>query len=128
MMKIGFIGLGRMGGSMVERLLQGGHEVIAFDRDATAMKAAENRGAVGARSISSLVPALAPPRIVWVMVPAGTITTAVTNEASESMEPGDIIIDGGNSNYRDTLKQAEALKQKGIQIWPSPDLNKIKDL
>ena len=115
-MKIGFIGLGRMGGSMVERLLQGGHEVIAFDRDATAMKAAENRGAVGARSISSLVPALAPPRIVWVMVPAGTITTAVTNEASESMEPGDIIIDGGNSNYRDTLKQAEALKQKGIQM------------
>jgi len=115
-MKIGFIGLGKMGGSMVERLLGGGHEVIAYDRDESAVKAAEKKGAAGARTIASVAGGLKPPRIVWIMVPAGTITAQVIDELSGALEAGDIIIDGGNSNYADTLHRSGMLWKKGIHL------------
>jgi len=115
-MKIGFIGLGKMGGSMVERLLGGGHEVIAYDRDAGAVKAAEKKGAAGARTIAAVAGGLGPPRIVWIMVPAGSITAQVIEELSGALGAGDIIIDGGNSNYADTLHRAGTLRQRGIHM------------
>jgi 6-phosphogluconate dehydrogenase len=113
-MKIGFIGLGRMGGNMVERLIGGDHEIIAYDRDEGAVKAAAQKGATGANSVASMTQGLAHPRAVWIMVPAGPITTNVIDELSACLEAGDIIIDGGNSYYADTMKRADALRKQGI--------------
>ncbi len=115
-MKIGFIGLGKMGANMVERLIRGGHEVIAYDRDGGAIKAAAQLGAKGATSIASAAGLLAHPRIVWIMVPAGPITANVIDELSGSLEAGDIMIDGGNSYYADTIQRADALRKKGIRF------------
>jgi 6-phosphogluconate dehydrogenase len=115
-MKIGFIGLGRMGGNMIERLIEGGHEIVVFDKDEAAVKAAGKKGAETAGSVKSLVSALEPPRIVWVMVPSGKITADVIGEVAGFMKAGDTVIDGGNSNYCDTMKQADLLKRKGIHM------------
>ncbi len=115
-MKIGFIGLGKMGGNMVERLVNFGHEVIAFDRDERAVKAAAQKGAEGAHSLASAAQMLKHPRIVWIMVPAGPVTANVVDELSGCLEPEDIIIDGGNSHYVDSIRRAEALQKKGIRF------------
>ena len=115
-MKIGFIGLGRMGLNMVTRLCQGGHEVVATDISKDAVESAEKIGAIPAGSIEELTISLNSPRIVWVMVPAGGPTRETINKLSELLGEGDIIIDGGNSFYKDSMKTADELKKKGISL------------
>jgi 6-phosphogluconate dehydrogenase len=116
-MQIGFIGLGRMGLNMVTRLLgSGAHEVVVYSRTEGPVKKAVEIGAVGAASAEELVKKLSPPRHVWLMIPAG----APVDETIEAMLPhlceGDCVIDGGNSNYKETVKRAERLKKKGVKL------------
>jgi 6-phosphogluconate dehydrogenase len=113
-MKIGFVGLGKMGMNMVQRLLNGGHEIVAYARTAKTVKKAEEKGASGARSLQEMVDKLAPPRIVWLMVPAGKATEDSINTLSEMLDRGDILIDGGNSLYKDSVRRADELQQKNI--------------
>lgn len=113
------IGLGRMGGNMTQRLVKGGHRVVAYDPDAGARRAAQNAGAVSAGSIADVAGMLAAPRAVWVMVPAGDVTDATINELAEALEAGDAIIDGGNSNYKQTIRRAAAVKARGIEMLDS---------
>ena len=113
-MQIGMIGLGRMGGNMVRRLMRGGHDVVVFDRSAEAVSALAGEGAVGAASLDEFVRALRPPRVAWVMVPAGTPTDAVIADLSARFEPGDVVIDGGNSHYKDDVRRAAALGERDI--------------
>ncbi|MCH8062339.1 MAG: decarboxylating 6-phosphogluconate dehydrogenase [Chloroflexi bacterium] len=113
-MELGMIGLGRMGGNMAQRLLNGGHRVVAFDPDEDARKAAESAGAVTATSVQDLVAKLSAPRAVWVMVPAGDITEKTINDVADALSPGDAVLDGGNSNYKDSARRAAALKERGL--------------
>ncbi len=110
------IGLGRMGGNMAQRLLNGGHTVIAFDRSKDALSAPAAAGAVGAASLADLAQRLAPPRAVWVMLPAGDITEAAIGELSQLLDAGDAVIDGGNANYKDTMRRGELLAERGIYL------------
>ena len=110
------IGLGRMGGNMAQRLLNGGHTVIAFDRSKDALSAPAAAGAVGAASLADLAQRLAPPRAVWVMLPAGDITEAAIGELSKLLDAGDAVIDGGNANYKDTMRRGELLAERGIHL------------
>jgi 6-phosphogluconate dehydrogenase len=112
-MQLGMIGLGRMGANIVRRILRDGHTAVAFDTNADNISALESDGATGARTLKEFVEALEKPRVAWVMVPAG-VTGAVVDELAELMESGDIIIDGGNSNYRQDIDRAEVLQSKGI--------------
>jgi 6-phosphogluconate dehydrogenase len=113
-MELGMIGLGRMGGNMAQRLMRGGHTVVGFDPDAEARKALEGDGGGSADSLQALVAALPAPRILWMMVPAGKITDGTVDALAGLLAPGDVVIDGGNSNYKDTLRRAEALAGKQI--------------
>lgn len=113
-MNIGFVGLGKMGGAMVERLLACGHEVSAFARTRQSVDAVRAKGAYGAESLEDLVANLPLPRLAWVMVPAGNATEAVIHRLSCLMEPGDCIVDGGNSFYKDSMAHASALEEKDI--------------
>jgi 6-phosphogluconate dehydrogenase len=113
-MRIGMIGLGKMGGNMATRLTQGGHEVVGFDRGAIAPDKAKEMGILGAGDLKSLVAQLEAPRVVWVMVPAGNPTQDTVDELAKLLSPGDLIIDGGNSRYTDDIARAEALKPSGI--------------
>jgi len=113
-MELGMIGLGRMGGNMAQRLLRGAHSVIGFDPDAGARAALQGEGGRAADSLQALVAALPAPRVVWMMVPAGRITDDTVHALSGLLEPGDVMIDGGNSNYKDTLRRADALEGKRI--------------
>ncbi|HSR23857.1 MAG TPA: decarboxylating 6-phosphogluconate dehydrogenase [Candidatus Eisenbacteria bacterium] len=114
-MQIGMIGLGRMGGNMVTRLLGKGHHVVAFDMSAEALGRAESEGATPARSLEELVEKLTErPRAVWVMVPAGDPTSGTIERLSELCEAGDIVIDGGNTNWREALKDVEVLRRAGL--------------
>jgi 6-phosphogluconate dehydrogenase len=116
-MRIGMIGLGRMGANMATRLLRGGHEVVAYDRDAEAVqRLARNAGAEAAASLEALVRRLEPPRAVWVMVPAGDATETTIAALAAALAPGDVVIDGGNSNYRDTQRRAAELAPAGIDL------------
>ncbi|HWE64662.1 MAG TPA: decarboxylating 6-phosphogluconate dehydrogenase [Chloroflexota bacterium] len=115
-MRIAMIGLGRMGGNMTTRLLQGGHEVVVYDRSADAVQAAVDRGAIGARSLPELVEKLPPPRAVWVMVPAGVPTESTIQQLAELLAPGDTIVDGGNSNWHDSQRRAAELGTKGLRF------------
>ena len=110
------IGLGRMGGNMARRLLHGGHRVVVYDRDADAMAAAAAAGGATAPSTPALVHQLAPPRAVWLMLPAGPVTDAVVDELAGLLAPGDAIIDGGNANYKDTMRRGENLAARGIHL------------
>jgi 6-phosphogluconate dehydrogenase len=112
-MQLGMVGLGRMGASMVRRLLQAGHECAVYDINVDAVKAAEEAGAIGATSLDALVDQLVPPRSVWMMVPAAVVETTL-HALAERLAPGDILIDGGNSYYKDDIARARALKQNGI--------------
>jgi 6-phosphogluconate dehydrogenase len=113
-MQIGFVGLGRMGGNMVTRLQRGGHTVVAFDRAESARAAAAATGAGAADSRGMLVQALAPPRAVWVMVPAGAPTETTIDELAGLLAAGDVIIDGGNTKWTDDVRRAERLRPRGI--------------
>ncbi|MGN6113342.1 MAG: phosphogluconate dehydrogenase (NAD(+)-dependent, decarboxylating) [Luteimonas sp.] len=113
-MELGMIGLGRMGGNMAQRLLRGGHKVVGFDPDANARKALEGDGGGSADSLQALVAALPAPRILWMMVPAGKITDGTVDALAGLLAAGDVVIDGGNSNYKDTLRRAAALAPNGI--------------
>jgi len=114
-MQIAFVGLGRMGGNMVTRLLRGGHTIVAYDPAEAARAAAEKGGAKGVTSLRDLVAALTPPRAVWVMVPAGAPTETTVNELAGLLSAGDIIIDGGNSKWTDDMRRGEALRPRGIK-------------
>jgi 6-phosphogluconate dehydrogenase len=113
-MRIGMVGLGRMGGSMTARLLRHGHEVVAFDPVEDARLAAGEAGAKTAASLQELVDALDAPRTVWLMVPAGRITEDSIVKLAELLSKGDTIIDGGNSNWKESAARAERLKDRGI--------------
>jgi 6-phosphogluconate dehydrogenase len=115
-MKIGFVGLGKMGGKMVERLLKGGHEIVAFDPVRKAVKEAENKGAVPAGSLLELSDKLDPPRTIWIMVPSGIPTEEAITSLSSHLVAGDILIDGGNSLYKDSMRRAQALQAQGISL------------
>ncbi len=113
-MELGMIGLGRMGGNMAQRLIRGGHRVVAFDRDAHAVEGLAAKGATGAAGLREMVAALGKPRAVWVMLPAGAITEGTVEELAGMMEAGDTIIDGGNSFYKDDIRRAAKLRERQI--------------
>ena len=118
-MQIAMIGLGRMGANMAQRLLRGGHEVVGFDPAEAARKLIEEKGARSAVSLEALVAKLAAPRVLWLMVPAGAITDGTITALTPLLAAGDTIIDGGNSNYRDTQRRAAALGPHGINYVDS---------
>lgn len=113
-MKLGMIGLGRMGANMAQRLMKGGHQIVGFDPQAAARKALEDSGATTAQSLASLVAALPAPRTLWLMVPAGDITDASLDALLPLLAAGDTIIDGGNSYYKDTLRRAQRFAEHAI--------------
>jgi len=115
-MEIAMVGLGKMGANMAKRLLLDDHQVIVTARSAESINAAKAEGAVGAGSLEELVSLLKAPRTVWVMVPAGDPTEGVINSLAGLLDPGDIIIDGGNSNYKDSIRRGEVLKEQGIHF------------
>jgi 6-phosphogluconate dehydrogenase len=115
-MKLGFVGLGKMGGTMVERLINGGHEIVAFDPIEEAVNEAEKKGAVPAGSVQDLVDKLDAPRAIWIMVPSGGPTEETITALSSLLEAGDTLIDGGNSLYKDSMRRAQVLKEKGISL------------
>jgi 6-phosphogluconate dehydrogenase len=115
-MQLAMIGLGRMGGNMVQRLLQGGHQVVVFDRSADAVEAHVAKGAKGAKDLADLTARLSAPRVAWVMVPAGAAVESTIEELLPGLSRGDIIIDGGNSNYKDSMRRAARLEEKGIEF------------
>ena len=113
-MQLGMIGLGRMGGNMVRRLMKAGHECVVFDHSEDSVKKLGSEGAVGARSLEDFVAKLSKPRAVWVMVPSGEATESTIHELANFLEPGDTLIDGGNSYYKDDVRRSEPLKARGI--------------
>ena len=114
-MQLGMVGLGRMGGNMVRRLMRAGHECVVYAADPKAVKELEGAGATGASSIPDFVRKLAPPRAAWVMVPAGEPAEQVVRDLAAAMEAGDIVIDGGNTFFKDDVRRARELDPKGIR-------------
>jgi 6-phosphogluconate dehydrogenase len=113
-MQIGVIGLGKMGGNMVRRLARQGHRCVVFDQNAAAIEALVGEGVTGGADLAQLVAHLEKPRAVWVMLPAGEITDSTVTQLGALLERGDIVIDGGNSFYKDDIRRAKLLKPKGI--------------
>jgi len=113
-MKLAMIGLGRMGANIARRLMKGGHAVVAFDRDAKAVETLAGEGAVAAHSLEEVVAALTGPRIFWVMLPAGDPTEQTVEALIGLAQPGDIVIDGGNTFYKDDIRRAKSCQMKGL--------------
>jgi len=113
-MRIGMVGLGRMGANMARRLARGGHEVLAWDRSAEAARALEGQGPVTVATLDALVARLEPPRAVWVMVPAGAPTEETVLQLGERLAAGDAVVDGGNSYFKDDVRRARRLAEKGV--------------
>ena len=113
-MKIGFVGLGKMGGRMVERLMQGGHEIVAYDPVEQALKEAVEKGAIAAHTPQEVIDKLDGPRAIWIMVPSGRPTEETIDTLSSLLEKGDLLIDGGNSFYKDSIRRAKTCQEKGI--------------
>ena len=113
-MQLAMVGLGRMGANLVRRLMSAGHDCVVFDVNSDAVKELQAAGATGATSLDDLVAKLAKPRAVWVMVPAGDITSKTVSDLAARLEPDDVVIDGGNSYYRDDIHRAETLAGSGI--------------
>jgi 6-phosphogluconate dehydrogenase len=113
-MQLGFVGLGKMGLNMVKRLIAGGHAVVGHDRSADALRQAEDAGARAASSLDALVGALAPPRAIWVMVPAGAPTESTVTALATLLSPDDVIVDGGNTNFHDDVRRAGELAPRRI--------------
>jgi len=118
-MELAMIGLGRMGGNMATRLLRGGHRVVVYNRTPEPVRAAEAEGAVGAASLEDVVARLSPPRAIWLMLPAGQVTEDVITLLATHLSPGDLLVDGGNSNYKDSQRRAMFLADKGIYFVDS---------
>jgi 6-phosphogluconate dehydrogenase len=118
-MQIAMIGLGKMGANMAQRLMRAGHQIVGFDPMEAARKDIEQKGGKSADSLERLVAALQAPRTVWLMVPAGEITDSTINTLTPLLAPGDTIIDGGNSNYKDTMRRAAAVAKRQIQYCDS---------
>ncbi|MFC2169264.1 phosphogluconate dehydrogenase (NAD(+)-dependent, decarboxylating) [Acidobacteriota bacterium] len=113
-MDLGMIGLGKMGANMIERLLTGKHRVVGFARHADKVKQLEEKGAIGAYSLNELVSSLSPRRVIWMMIPSGKPVDQTIQSLLPLLDQDDILVDGGNSFYKDTLKRADFLRQKGI--------------
>jgi 6-phosphogluconate dehydrogenase len=118
-MRIGMVGLGRMGGNMTARLLRAGHEVVAYARSEESVAAAEAQGAIGAHSLEDVVENLPPRRAVWLMIPAGDPTDTTIQQLAGLLDPSDVIVDGGNSRYLDSVRRAEELAAKEILLIDS---------
>ena len=115
-MELGMIGLGRMGANMTERLLRGGHKLITYDRSPEAIQRCVDKGALGAHSLADFVKQLSLPRAIWLMVPSGEPVDLTIEQLLPSLLENDIIIDGGNSHYKDSIRRAQKLKQLGIHF------------
>ncbi len=115
-MQIAIIGLGRMGMNMAKRLLRGGHEVVAFNRTPSKTDQLVKEGAIGAYSISEVVDKLSHPRVIWIMLPAGSTVDEHINQLKEILSPDDIVIDGGNTYYKDDIRRSTLLAKKGIKF------------
>ena len=115
-MELGMIGLGKMGANMTRRLLKGGHRVTVYDRASEAVQAAAEAGAIPSDSLADLASKLAAPRAVWVMVPAGEPTEGVVQSLADVLSPEDTVIDGGNSNYKDSMRRADMLQERGLHF------------
>ncbi len=113
-MELGMIGLGRMGGNMAQRLISGGHQVVVYDPVKEAVEALVRKGATGALSYADLASKLTRPRAIWSMVPSGEPTETTISTLAAELSPKDIVIDGGNSNYKDSMRRADVLAEKGI--------------
>jgi 6-phosphogluconate dehydrogenase len=118
-MRLAMIGLGRMGGNMSERLMKGGHEVVVYDRSAEAIQKYVSLGASAARDLGEVTAKLKGPRIVWIMVPSGKPVDDTIAQLTPALSKGDVIIDGGNSNFHDTMRRAAELQGKGIHFVDS---------
>ena len=114
-MKIGMIGLGRMGSNMVRRLMKAGHSCVVFDNNATAASALAADGAIAAASVKDMVSKLPTPRVLWIMIPAAAVDPLLQS-LTEVLQPGDIVIDGGNSNYGDDIRRSQALSTRGVHF------------
>jgi 6-phosphogluconate dehydrogenase len=114
-MQLAMIGLGKMGGNMTERLLRGGHSVVVYDRGADVVQKYAKLGGAPAKSLADVVKQLSAPRVIWIMVPAGDPVDQTIAELRPLLAEGDVIIDGGNSNFHDTMRRADSLRQQGIQ-------------
>ena len=115
-MKLGMAGLGRMGANMALRLMRGGHEIVAYDPGPDAVRAIEAEGASGVDSLAEMVGGLIPPRAIWVMAPAGEPTETTIHTLSELLSAEDIVVDGGNAFYKDSIRRAGILKEKGVRF------------
>lgn len=115
-MELGMIGLGRMGANMTERLVRGGHRIISYDRSPEAIQQVVDKGATGGRSLADLVKQLTPPRAIWLMVPSGDPVDQTIEQLLPILTKGDILIDGGNSNYKDSIRRAEKLAAQGLHF------------
>jgi 6-phosphogluconate dehydrogenase len=115
-MRIAMIGLGRMGANMARRLLRGGHEIVAYDPSKEALAAVVSEGATGAPTLAEMKKKLTPPRAVWVMVPSGAITQKTLEELAQLLDEGDVVIDGGNSNYKETQCRAAMFRNRRMQM------------
>ncbi len=115
-MELGFVGLGRMGKNMVLRLLRGGHRVIAYNRSPGPVQEVAEAGAVGASSLEDLVSRIRAPRAVWIMVPAGDVTEQMIGKVADLLSPDDVVIDGGNSNFKDSVRRASELAGRGLRF------------
>ncbi len=115
-MRLGMVGLGRMGGAMAARLLRGGHELVVYDPAMEAARRLAEKGAQTASSLAELVLSLPTPRVIWVMVPAGEATERTLGALGENAKAGDILIDGGNSHYKDTVRRSALLHEKGLTL------------
>ncbi len=113
-MKVGMVGLGKMGGNMTSRLLAGGHQVVVFDRNAGPIEKAVSEGAIASSGLADMVQLLEGPRTIWIMVPAGDPTANLIADLEALLDSGDTVIDGGNSNYRQTQQRSARLAEKGI--------------
>ncbi len=115
-MQLGIVGLGRMGGNMAQRLLGGGHDLVVYDPNPQAVEAQTGAGAAGAATLGELAAKLDAPRAVWSMVPSGDATEATIAALADELESGDTIVDGGNANYKDTIRRADTLAERGISL------------
>jgi len=114
--ELGMIGLGRMGGNMAQRLVSGGHRVVTYDRDTEAVTTSQGFGGEGASSLEDVISKLAAPRAIWIMVPAGQPTEDTIDDLAKLLGPGDAILDGGNANYKDSMRRGVKLAAQGIDF------------